>query len=127
MGPGEGVVLHAGIDDAPHGRKRREVEFEQTCPYRLARQADVGERDSVAMAIAAGLRGGCEIGLQCLERRPDPGVDPLEPCRLVELELVLEIFAHSRHQLRMRIAGDVLGKVAHPRTRPRSLRWKWRL
>jgi len=39
---------------------------------------------------------------------------PLDPRRLVELELVFEIFAHPRHDQRMGIAGDDLRQPAHP-------------
>ena len=39
---------------------------------------------------------------------------PFDAGRLVELELVLEIFAHPRHDQRMGIAGDDLRQSAHP-------------
>src|SRR5262245_19938085 len=94
----EGVVLHAGIYDAAHGRERRQVVLVEIGTRSLARQADVGDGDGVAVAVAAGLLGPREIGFQRLERSAEPVLDPFEPRRLIEVELVLEIFAYPRHQ-----------------------------
>src|SRR5262245_58718797 len=75
----ESVVLHAGIDDAAHRRERRQVVFVEICPRGLARQADVGDGDGVAVAVAAGLVGPREIGFKRLEGGADPVLDPFEP------------------------------------------------
>ena len=80
-----------------------------------------------APAVVSFLWATQEDGLERFERLADPVVDPLEPRGLVELELVLEILAHPRHQEGMGIAGDDLGKRAHPRPRPRILRQQRRL
>ena len=67
---------------------------------RLAREADVGERDCVAVAIAAG--GG--VFQVCFERGQCGGVPMLAPFdarRLIELEFVFQIFAHVRHDQRV--------------------------
>src|SRR5215831_14987677 len=127
MGAGEGVVFHALVDDPPYRRKRGGVELVEIGAGSLAGQADVGNRDRIALAVAAGLLAAGEVGLQRRERRADEIMDELEPRRLVDLELVLEIFAYPWHQQRMRIAGDDLREPAHPRPRARLLRQERRL
>src|SRR5664280_3761182 len=57
----EGVVLHAGVDDALDGRVRRDVDLEIGRARRLAGEADVRDGDLVALAIAPGLLRGGEI------------------------------------------------------------------
>src|SRR5262249_47011686 len=83
----EGLVLHAGIDDPAHRRKRREVVFVEIRPRGLARQADVGDGNGVALAIASGVLASGEVGLERLQSLANPVVDPFEPRGLVELEL----------------------------------------
>ena len=51
---GEGVDRGERISDPGEFRKRRGVDREEFCSRGLAREADVGERDRVAVAIAAG-------------------------------------------------------------------------
>src|SRR5262249_20340747 len=127
MGAGEGVVFHALVDDPPYRRKRRGVELVEVGAGSLAGQADVGNRDRIPLAVAAGLLAAGKVGLQRGQRRADPVLDELEPRRLVDLELVLEIFAHPRPQQRMRVAGDDLRETTHACPRARLLRQERRL
>jgi hypothetical protein len=53
---GEGIDRGERISDPGEIRKRRGVDREEFCSFRLTRLADVGERDRVAVAIAAGGR-----------------------------------------------------------------------
>src|SRR3954469_5714763 len=69
---GERLVLPASVDDALHRRIRRDVALEIESADRIAGEADVGERDLIAMAVTAGLLRACQIGLQRLERRLVP-------------------------------------------------------
>src|SRR5262245_66199191 len=94
MRTGEGLVLHAGVDDPAHRRERREVVLVEIRSRRLARQADVGDRDGVAVAIASGILASREIGLERLQSLANPVVDPFQPRGLVELYLVLRILRH---------------------------------
>ena len=61
---------------------------------RLAREADVGERDRVAVAIAAG-GGVFEVRFERDERSGVPMLAPFDARRLIELEFVFQIFAHA--------------------------------
>jgi hypothetical protein len=51
---GEGVDRGKRISDPGELRKRRGVDREEFCSRGLAREADVGERNRIAVAIAAG-------------------------------------------------------------------------
>ena len=51
---GEGVDRGKRISDSSEIRKPRGVDREELCSRSLAREADVGERDRVAVAIATG-------------------------------------------------------------------------
>src|SRR5437879_5949929 len=88
MGAGEGIVLHAPIDDPAHGREWREIIPKEICAGGLTDQADVGDRDGVTLAIAAGLAAAGETGFQRLQSLADPVADPFEPRGLIELELI---------------------------------------
>jgi len=81
-------------------QKRRGVNREEFCSCRLAREADVGERDRVAVAIAAG-GGVFKVRFECDERGRVPMLAPFDAGRLIELELVFQIFAHARHDQRV--------------------------
>ena len=97
-------------------RKRRGVNREEFCSCRLAREADVGERDRVAVAIAAG-GGVFKVRFECDERGRVPMLAPFDAGRLIELEFAFQIFAHARHDQRVRIAGDDLCEPpAHARS-----------
>src|SRR5215211_2372976 len=117
MGAGKRVDLLASCDDASRGRIGRHVDLVELRPGRLARQADIGNADRLAMAVGAGLVA-VEMRLQRAQRLHDPVAAPCGADWLVELELMLEIFTHPRHQQRMRIAGDDLRQAA--RARPRG-------
>src|SRR5580692_9516682 len=54
VGTGEGVEGGAGVDDAGHGRKRRQIDGEEFRPGGVAGEADVRDGDGVAVAIAPG-------------------------------------------------------------------------
>src|SRR5262245_33716653 len=93
----EGVDLEAFLDDPRHGRIGLEIDLEQFRADRVGDEADVGQRDLVAVAVAAGLLVAAEMGLERGERLVAPVADPFQPRRLVELELMFEIIAHPRH------------------------------
>src|SRR5450759_5030575 len=63
----EGVIRHAGIDDALHRRVRRDVDLEIGRARRLPGETDVGDGNLVALTIAPGLLRSGEIGLQRLQ------------------------------------------------------------
>src|SRR5665647_3191737 len=85
MGTREGVVLHAQIDDAFHGRERRYIHLEICRARRLTREADVGDGDLVPLAKAPGLPRAREIGLQRRQGRHVPMLTPFQHARLVDL------------------------------------------
>ena len=62
----------------------------------LARQ--MGERDRVAVAIAA---GSGEVRFECDERGRVPMLAPFDARQLIEPEFVFQIFAHARHDQRV--------------------------
>ena len=80
--------------------KRRGVDVEELGAGGLAGETNVRERDRIAVAIAAG-GGTAQMRFQSGERGNVPMLSPLGPCRLVELEFVLQIFAHARHDQRV--------------------------
>src|SRR5665647_525580 len=108
MGARESVVLGAGRGDARDGRIRRQIDLEEIRPRHLTGQANVGNGELLTLAIGAGLLLGCEMLLQPAQRRLVPMLRPFQNARLVDLEFSAEIFAHARHDQRMRIAGDDL-------------------
>jgi hypothetical protein len=55
MSPREGIDLVHLIDDALHSRIWREITLEVGRPYCLSGQANVGNRDLVALAITSRL------------------------------------------------------------------------
>src|ERR1700704_1511903 len=111
MSAREGVDLLAGGGDANHVWEGHGVDVEEFRPGGLAREADVGDRHLVAMAETSRLLA-FEMGFERGERLDVPMAAPCHPGGLVDLELMLEIFAHPRHDQRMRIAGDDLGEPA---------------
>src|SRR5690242_19560612 len=87
--------------------KWRGVDVEELGARGLAGETNVRKRDRVAMAIPT--RRRCfEMRFQRGERGDVPMLAPLGPGRLVELEFVFQIFAHARHDQRMRIASHNL-------------------
>ena len=92
----------------------------------LAREADVGERDRVAVAIAAG-GGVFEVRFECDERGRVPMLAPFDTRRLIELEFVFQIFTYARHDQRVRIAGDDLCESPHTRAAPSVARQQRRV
>ena len=92
----------------------------------MAREADVGERDRVAVAIAAG-GGVFKVRFECDERGRVPMLASFDAGRLIELEFAFQIFAHARHDQRVRIAGDDLCESPHTRAAPSIARGHARL
>src|SRR4051794_32108049 len=97
----ESVVLHAGLSNATHGRKPRQVVFEQIRPGRLAHQTDIRNADRIALTIAAGFLASAEIAFERLQGGADPVMYPFETLGFAEPELMLKIFAHAWHHERM--------------------------
>src|SRR5262245_47489186 len=85
------VLLEASVDDARDGRIGPQIHLEQLGADRVTDQADIRHRDALAVAVAAGLRVATEVSFERRERFAEPVADPLEPCRLVELELFFKI------------------------------------
>ena len=50
----DGFVLHAGLDDPLHRRKRLEIDLEERRADRLPDQTDIGDGDLIAVAISPG-------------------------------------------------------------------------
>ena len=113
VGARECIVLRASLDDALERRKRREIDLEEIRASRLARKADVGDGDRIAVGIAAG-RLVLEMGLKRGERGAVPVLRPFRDAGFIELEFMREVLANARHDQRMGIGGDNLGE---PRTR----------
>ena len=83
------------------GRRDGAVSTEKNfAPAVLAREADVGERDRVAVAIAAG-GGVFQVRFESGQRSGVPMLAPFDAGRLIELEFVFQIFAHARHDRRV--------------------------
>src|SRR5712671_2585096 len=93
MGARKGVDLLACAGDANHLGKRRGVDVEEFRAGDLAREADVGDRHLVAMAETPGLLA-LKMGFERGERLDVPMAAPGHAGGLVDLELMLEIFAH---------------------------------
>ena len=72
------------------------VSTEKNFARRLAREADVGERDRVAVAIGSG-GGVFQVLFERGERGRVPMLAPFDAGRLIELEFVFQIFANARH------------------------------
>ena len=60
----------------------------------------IGERDRVAVAIAAG-GGAFKVRFERGERSGVQMLAPFDTGRLIELEIVFQIFAHARHDQRV--------------------------
>src|SRR5215213_10347572 len=81
----KGVVLHTGVDDTPDGREWPQVVLEKVCAHRLTDQANVGNGDVLALAVAPGFFAVRQVCLDRSERFPDPVLDPFQSRWLVEL------------------------------------------
>src|SRR6266849_3214726 len=77
VGGGEGVALHAFVVHAHHGRHARgiAVEIGERADH-LGGEADVGDRQRVAVAVAAGLLLLREMALDGFEGRQGPVREP---------------------------------------------------
>jgi hypothetical protein len=97
---GEGVDHRERISDPGEIRKWRGVDRKEFCSRGLAREADVGERDRVAVAIAAG-GSVFQVRFERGQRGRVPMLAPFDAGWLIELEFVFQIFAHARHDQRV--------------------------
>src|ERR1700722_8742533 len=93
MGAGEGIERGAGVDNAGHGRKRREVDREELRPGGVAGEADVGHGDGIAVTIASSRRAAGQMSLEYQQGLRAPVPAPQRAARLVDVELALQIFA----------------------------------
>src|SRR5258707_10820093 len=114
MSAGEGVDLKARLRDAGEVRKWRDVDAEEFGSGVLTGETDVRDRHLVAMAETTCFFRA-EVGFERGQRLRMPMAAPGHARGLVDLEFVLQILAHARHNERMRIAGHDLGEAAHPR------------
>jgi hypothetical protein len=90
VGASEGVDRRERISDPGEIRKRRGVDREEFYSRRLAREADVGERDRVAVAMAAG-GGVFQVRFERGQRGRVPMLAPFDAGRLIELEFVFQV------------------------------------
>src|SRR5215472_10383228 len=100
MRASESVNCGQRICDPRKIGKRRGVDVEELGAGGLAGETNVRKRNRVAVAVAARC-GTAQMRFQCGERGYEPVLTPLGPCCLVELEFVLQVFAHARHDQRM--------------------------
>src|SRR5215467_365919 len=100
MRAGERVDCRQRVCDPRKIGKRRGIDVEELGAGGLAGETNVRERYCVAVAITA-RRRATQMRFQSGERGYVPVLTPLGPCRLIELEFVLQIFTHARHDQRM--------------------------
>ena len=122
MGLGERIDRLAGFIDAHDRRERCRIDLEEFRTDRLADQANVRDGDNIAVTVATGVTAGGQMRLKRSQRCGNPMTASLHPLRLVELELVLEIFAHAWHNQRMGIARHDLRQTADSRAASRIFR-----
>jgi hypothetical protein len=118
---GERLDMRELVHDAPEDRERRRVDGVEFGARRLARQTNVGERDGVAVGVAAGRW----VGQMRLDRDQGGRVPVPAPFRhpgLVEPDFPGKVFTNARHDQRVRIGGDELRKRAHARAAARITR-----
>src|SRR6266850_6592874 len=102
MGVGEGAFLHAVVVHAHHGRHARgiAVEVGERADH-LRHDADVGNRQRVAMAVAAGLLLLREMALDGFEGGQGPVREPEVAARLLDFQFFLKIGSDSRSNQRV--------------------------
>ena len=119
MGESECIDLHAGFKDFPHGWIGRKVATVQHLRAREMRYQTRyrqwwAHRRSKTVLFADHLRACFRL---CGSQNFQPMPHPVHPCFIVKAEFLLEIFACSRHHIRMRIDRHYLRKCTHMRTR----------
>src|SRR6267378_7654743 len=114
VGGGEGVARHAFVVNAHHGRHARgiAVEIGERADH-LGGEADVGERERVAVAVAAGLLVLREMALDRLERGQGPVREPEVAARLLDFQFFLEIGSDSWSNQWMPIRSRDEREAAH--------------
>src|SRR5215470_1018788 len=127
MSARERVELEALRDDALERGKGRRVALEELRADGVRRDADVGERRPIAMAEPAGLRLAGKMRLDRPRALVEPVPDPLQPLRLVDLELVAEVVADPRHDQRVDVARRDLRQPPDARAGARLAREERRL
>src|SRR5580704_5312677 len=96
MRPCERIDLGERGRDPRERRKWRSIDIEEFCAGRLTGEANVGQRDRVTVAVETG-RFVSQIYFERSQRSQVPVLAPLCSRRFVDLEFVLEIFAHPWH------------------------------
>src|SRR6266850_2166172 len=114
VGGGEGVALHAFVVHAHHGRHARgiAVEIGERADH-LGGEADVGDRQRVAVAVAAGLLLLREMALDGFEGRQGPVREPEIAARFFYLHFLFKEIAHPGHDQRMPICRGDEREAAH--------------
>src|SRR5262249_13389230 len=112
MRAGKGVDRRQRIGDSRKSRKRRCVDIEEPRPARWASNTNVSQCDRVAVAIAAGAWAS-QMLFKSGEGSGVPMLTPFCARRLIQLEFVLQIFTHPRHDQWVRIAGNDLRQSAY--------------
>src|SRR5438105_785096 len=92
MGTAEGLELHAFVIDAHDGRYARGVAIEvgERADH-LRGDADIGDRELVAVAEAAGLLLAPKVALDRFQRPHGPVREPAVACRFVLAHLLLQV------------------------------------
>ena len=97
---------HRGLEDALHRRPDLQIDLLRHRDGDVADHADVGQRRRIAMAEFAGLLVASQMPLQRGQRLHGPVPPPRRLLRVAQIEFVVEIAPHPRHQQRMALAGD---------------------
>src|SRR2546425_9698008 len=126
MSAGEGIDLKARLRNSGEVAKWRDVDAEEFGSGGLAGETDVCDRHLVAMAETTRFCHA-EVNFERGQRLRMPMAAPRHARGFVDLELVLQVLAHARHNERMRIAGYDLGETAHPRPAACILRQERRI
>jgi hypothetical protein len=106
---GERLDRHAvGIDTARHRIGRWPASAEQLGAGQVRSKTDIGDGHAVADAEAAGARIVRQHLLDGAAAAVQPVAHPFCTRGLVDPQLLLQIFAHARHDERMRIHRDRL-------------------
>src|SRR5579871_6982730 len=126
MGASESVDLLTCRRNAGEVRERCGVDAEELRSRCLAGEADIRDRHPVAMTEASRFPR-TEMDFERGQRLSVPMSAPRNACRLVDPELVLQIFTDPRYDQRMGIACHDLRQAAHPRPAARILGQQWRV
>src|SRR5260370_10434626 len=126
VGAGERVDPVARLCDTGEVAKWRDVDAEEFGSGGLTGETDVRDRHLVAMAETTCFLGA-EVDFECGQRLRMPMAAPCHARRLVDLKVVLQVFAHAWHNERIGISGHELCEAAHPRPAARILRQQRRI